>query len=764
MIIMNVSIIIPCYNSEKTIKECLDSILRDSAHCRHKTEIIVVDDGSTDNTKKIVCDYDSVKYIYIDNMGPATARNRGANEANHEILLFTNSDCIVQPGWINHLTDSFIKYPLISAVKGSSKTRQGEIIPLFCQLEYMEKYRLMERQRFIDNIDSYSSAFKKDSFLEIGGFNESFPYPQNDDVDLSYRMALYNKLMVFNPNACVIRQYKTKAWEFFKEKFGKAYWRSVVYNKYPEKIIRNISLSNLLRTQVIFINLIFISLFLTLFWAPSFNLFILSSIIFILSCIPTSITALRFSFRLFIFSYPMLFLRAIILNLGFIASLFPINLDKLISAGLIIIDTLTIITSVFISYLISSFILYGTFISSQLPIENYLYAIPVVVILYMLILQTSSLYHAPKDSLGVSYIFKIFSSSLVLVLSLASLSYLFYLDYSRTLLILLFPTTFTISIILRMFWFKFTEFLIRSGYGLKRAIIIGINNASKALVKKMSEHIGLGYRFIGFISRDNKNNGKDRVIGSIESLPNIIKSFRINEVFFADQTMPTERIFEIISESSSECTSFKVVTSTFDILIKAVDIDSIASIPLIDLKNQPISIFYIILKRFFDLLFAILFLIIFLIPFLLGFLILNFLSSDSAFNRKIAKGYKERKFYIHTLKISHLRNNGFIKNFLYLFLSKTRLYIYPMLFNIILGNMSFVGPEPTTDAQPGKMKKWQKLRYNAIPGITGIAQIMKKSDNIRDLEYDFYYLRNRSLILDFSILIKAVIYLFFKVL
>ena len=101
-----ISIIIPVFNAKKTLKLCLEHIfsLDDS-----NFEVIVVDDGSADDSVKI-CDAYNVKLVTLRNrQGPSVARNTGAEEAEGEIIAFTDSDCMVPPDWLTkirkHLTD-----------------------------------------------------------------------------------------------------------------------------------------------------------------------------------------------------------------------------------------------------------------------------------------------------------------------------------------------------------------------------------------------------------------------------------------------------------------------------------------------------------------------------------------------------------------------------------------------------------------------------------------------------------------------------------
>ena len=91
---MNVSVVVPVFNGEKTIKQCIESLLQQKFSGSY--EIITVDDGSRDRTAEIVKRFAKVKYVFQENAGPAKARNNGAKNAQGEIILFIDSDCVAK--------------------------------------------------------------------------------------------------------------------------------------------------------------------------------------------------------------------------------------------------------------------------------------------------------------------------------------------------------------------------------------------------------------------------------------------------------------------------------------------------------------------------------------------------------------------------------------------------------------------------------------------------------------------------------------------
>ncbi len=183
---MDVSFIVPAYNSESTLRECLEA-LRNMA-CSN-AEIIVVDDASTDDTKLIGEEAGARILRLVKNSGPAAARNFGARHAQSEILFFVDADVALSSEALNRVRTVFRDQPGLAAVFGSY-----DINPR--ALGTVSQYRNLLHHFVHQNGQSEASTFwagcgaiRRSVFERLGGFDEEqFPRPSIEDVELGYRL------------------------------------------------------------------------------------------------------------------------------------------------------------------------------------------------------------------------------------------------------------------------------------------------------------------------------------------------------------------------------------------------------------------------------------------------------------------------------------------------------------------------------------------------------------------------------------------------
>lgn len=311
-----VSVIIPVYNSQNTIKQLLNSLFRQDFNGEY--EIIVVDDGSCDSTASILSGYNNVRVIKQNNAGPAAARNKGAINAKGDIILFTDSDCEVFPDWIKQMVKPFMEHPGVTGVKGAYRTKQKSLVARFAQLEYEDKYDKMKQEKYIDFIDTYSAGFRKEAFMAEGGYDTSFPVACAEDVDLSYRLDKKGHKMLFIPHALVFHRHPEKLAGYLAKKYKFAYWRVKAVRKNPDKAIKDSHTPFDMKAQLILILFIILSLpFLRVM--PAVTLFSLG--LYIIAGTPFTVKAFKKDIVVGMLTPFFLFLRSIAQLLGVAAGI-----------------------------------------------------------------------------------------------------------------------------------------------------------------------------------------------------------------------------------------------------------------------------------------------------------------------------------------------------------------------------------------------------------------------------------------------------------
>jgi len=286
---MSVSIIIPTFNGASRIGNCLDALLKQRVG--QDAEILVVNDGSTDNTADVVARYSGVRLITQSNAGPAAARNRGAQEARGMIILFTDDDCVPKPEWLAAMTAPFSD-PSVVGAKGIYRTRQRSLAARFVQIEYEDKYRRMASLPQIDFIDTYSAGFRRDRFLEMNGYDTSFPVACAEDVELSYRMSTRGWTMRFVPAAIVYHTHPSTLWSYLSKKYKFAFWRVLAVRKNPNKAMKDSHTPQLMKLQLLFAPALLLAIFGDLLVRPKLPASLLVCAAFLLSTLPFAWRAL----------------------------------------------------------------------------------------------------------------------------------------------------------------------------------------------------------------------------------------------------------------------------------------------------------------------------------------------------------------------------------------------------------------------------------------------------------------------------------------
>jgi len=224
---VDISVVIPICNSEKTIKRTIEALL--SQKTEKSYEVIVVDDGSTDETPNIIQKY-PIKIILKKNAGPSVARNTGWKAASGKIVAFTDSDCIPVPDWLDTISKHFQDLS-VGGVGGTYKTEnRGSILATYIGEDIGFRHNRLRKE--IEATGTFSAAFRKNLLKQVGGFDETYEKATAEDFDLCFAIRKTGYKIIYEPKAIVGHYHKEEFLKYMKSQFWHSVWRVYVYKKY----------------------------------------------------------------------------------------------------------------------------------------------------------------------------------------------------------------------------------------------------------------------------------------------------------------------------------------------------------------------------------------------------------------------------------------------------------------------------------------------------------------------------------------------------
>ena len=263
---MDVSVIIPAHNASPYLAGCLRAVFAQVTEFQY--EVIVVDDQSADNTAHIAQTFPVRLLTSPQRLGKSGARNWGAQHARAPIILFTDADCEPLPSWLACMVAPFSAEPTLCATKGAYLTRQTELVSRAIQLEFEERYERMASHPQINFIDTYSAAFRRDLFLQYGGFDPELTFSMVEDQEYSFRLAAERLPMRFVPAARLYHPHTTSLFHYAKRKYRIAYWKALIVQRHPSRRVKDSHTPESLKVQMGLVLLLWPLLCLVMIFRP----------------------------------------------------------------------------------------------------------------------------------------------------------------------------------------------------------------------------------------------------------------------------------------------------------------------------------------------------------------------------------------------------------------------------------------------------------------------------------------------------------------
>ena len=319
-----------------------------------------------------------------------------------------------------------------------------------------------------------------------------------------------------------------------------------------------------------------------------------------------------------------------------------------------------------------------------------------------------------------------------------------------------------------------------TGFDQRKVVIIGATGSGTSLYQYFSNYQSAGYHFTGFFDDDTNHPSaiNDKIIGKLDA--NSIKDFcrtnDIGEIYFALPLTRKDLLDDLSRFADNNFIYFRIAPDFSKVVQDNCDVFLINSIPILTTRKEPLgNSLNASLKRIFDVAFS-LTVILTLFPFILPILALAIRldSPGPIFFKQLRPGKKNKLFDCYKFRTMHVnkmtevqatKNDSRITR-VGRFLRKSNLDELPQFFNVLLGNMSVVGPRPNMISQLEQYSKTienYRVRHFVTPGITGYAQVNGFRGETKELElmekrvqYDVKYIENWSLALDIKIIFLTV--------
>jgi GT2 family glycosyltransferase len=225
-----VSVVVCSYNGGRTLARCLESLMTLNYP---DYEVIVVDDGSTDDTCEIVARFPRVRAIHQMNQGLSVARNVGLQAATGSIIAYTDSDCFVDPDWLGLLVAQ-LEHSDAAAVGGPNLAPDDGWLAACVSASPGQPTHVLESDQVAEHIPGCNMAFRRAALEALNGFDPQFR-KAGDDVDLCWRLQQAGMWISFAPGAFVWHHRRQGPRAYLRQQAGYGEAEALLRFKHPDK-------------------------------------------------------------------------------------------------------------------------------------------------------------------------------------------------------------------------------------------------------------------------------------------------------------------------------------------------------------------------------------------------------------------------------------------------------------------------------------------------------------------------------------------------
>ena len=410
------------------------------------------------------------------------------------------------------------------------------------------------------------------------------------------------------------------------------------------------------------------------------------------------------------------------------------------------------------------------------------------IVLWFVMSIFSKIYFEKRSNKFAEEMVQMIYHSILFIVSLSSV--LFFLNLNHKFpskFVLVFANILTFLAILSKYAIrKKIHAYLNKGIFYDQVLLVGSTKAAEEFIDAVKKYYYYGYKCIGYIDDQDQLKKECAYLGNLNDLHTILRTTEIDEVFIALPTGENEKIQNCIAICDGLNVKVRILPNLSEFTSSSIYINNIGLLPVVNVGDLPLDKRENRLsKRIFDIVFSLLFFILlgsFIFPILAIIIKLSskgpifFKQERWGLNNKRITCYKFRSMYKESSEIDEEGN--FQQAFkddpritlIGKILRKTNMDELPQFWNVLIGNMSVVGPRPhptQLNIQSMELVDNYMLRHMVIPGITGLAQVngcrgetRTTEDMQKRVNFDLYYIQRWNFWLDLQIIIQTVINIF----
>ncbi|MCF6155176.1 MAG: sugar transferase [Candidatus Brocadia sp.] len=332
-----------------------------------------------------------------------------------------------------------------------------------------------------------------------------------------------------------------------------------------------------------------------------------------------------------------------------------------------------------------------------------------------------------------------------------------------------------------IYYFRFQR---KKGLNYRNILIVGTGKRAQRFIDIINKHTEWGLKIVGLVDEDTAKINNlicgYKVIGSFNDVSKIIHSNVVDEVVFIVPRSWLGKIEEIMYLCEIEGLKVSVAVDLYELKLSKAKYSHLEEFPLLTFESTPDKLLQLFIKRLFDIIFSGITLVLLSPIFAITAIVIKLSSKGPVFFRQQRCSLYGRRFTLYKFRTMVQDAEAKLSNLLVYnemdgpvfkmkddpritkigkFLRKFSIDELPQFWNVLMGDMSLVGPRPPLPTEVDKYKPWQRRRLSMRPGITCLWQAYGRS-NIKDFNewmmLDLEYIDNWSLLLDYKILFKTI--------